>query len=60
MILTYIMAFVGLVLAFLGMGAALHFARYKRRGACCSQRLAQSDQAGKHDCDVCACAPPLP
>lgn len=57
MILSYVIAFVALMLAFLGMGAALHFSRFKRRGGCCSQRLAQSEQAAKHDCDVCSCAP---
>lgn len=60
MFLTYFVVFVSLLLAFLGMGAALHFARYKRRGVCCSQRIAQAEQAARHDCDVCSCAPDLP
>ena len=54
---TYLVAFVGLVIAFVAMGAALHFARYKRRGGCCSQRLAQPAQPVEHGCDVCSCDP---
>jgi hypothetical protein len=56
---TYLVAFIGLVIAFVAMGAALHFSRYKRRGGCCSQRLDRPAQQVEHGCDVCSCAPPV-
>jgi hypothetical protein len=58
MLQTYLVCFVGLVVAFVAMGAALHFSQYKRRGGCCSQRLGAPTQPVEHGCDVCTCAPP--
>ena len=55
---TYLIAFVAMALVFVLTGASLHFARYKKRGGCCSEGLGGTGHTKKHGCGSCECEHP--
>ena len=50
----YITPFIAMMVVIILTSAALHFAQYKRRGGCCSDRI-ETGVSGVHGCKTCKC-----
>jgi hypothetical protein len=51
---SYITPFIAMMVVILLSSTALHFAQYKRRGGCCSDRI-ETGVSGLHGCKTCKC-----
>ncbi|MCP4450355.1 MAG: hypothetical protein GY809_02760 [Planctomycetes bacterium] len=54
MLSLYMTPFIAMIVMLVLSCAALHFAQYKRRGMCCSDRIQTSEKA-YHGCKTCKC-----
>ena len=54
MLQPYLISFAALILVFVIMGTALHFAQFKKRGGCCSDGIESGDKH-QHKCSSCKC-----